>query len=41
MLLPQQPTFVTVITQELATNVSKKEKRKRKIVATHAFQILE
>ena len=30
MLLTQEPTFVMVVTQELATNISKKEKNKKK-----------
>ena len=38
MLLTQEPTFFMVVTQEPATKIYKKEKRKRKIVATHAFQ---
>ena len=35
MLLPQEPTFVMVVTQEPSKNI------KKKIAATHAFQIME
>ena len=39
MLLTQEPTFVMVVTQEPTTKIYKKgEKKKKKFVATHAFQ---
>ena len=40
MLLTQEPTFVMVVTQEPTTKIykRKKEKKRRKIAATHAFQ---
>ena len=42
MLLPQEPTFVMVVTQEPAIYIYKEEKKeKEKIVATHVFQIME
>ena len=40
MLLTQEPTFVMVVTQELATKIYKK-KRKRKIAALMYFKIMK